>query len=168
MTYSFPAPPKLKIGLFIALLLSLGATSALAQDAEGGNSTIVYAADYFTQFAPINAQDMLDRIPGQDSSCPGRGGGGPIPGSNPSSGGRGLGIGSGGSQNLKNGKRITGKNNKDSEQLNRISAGQVREIQIIRGTSGELDVRGSGQVVNVILFAELPSTSFSYELSAQH
>jgi outer membrane receptor for ferrienterochelin and colicins len=162
----FATQPKALGGLISSLVFLLGASFALAQDAEGENSTIVYAADYFAQFAPINAQDMLDRIPGQDSSAPGRGG--PVPGGNPSSGGRGLGSGSGGSQILINGKRIAGKNNQASEQLSRISADQVREIQIIRGTSGELDVRGSGQVVNVILFAELPSTSISYEISAQH
>ncbi|MFT4863130.1 MAG: outer membrane receptor for ferrienterochelin and colicins [Pseudohongiellaceae bacterium] len=167
MLYSSVYQPKAFLGLFTTLLFSFTATTALAQDAEGDNSTIIYAADYFTQFAPINAQDMLDRIPGQDSSGPGRGGPGPG-GGNPSSGGRGLGSGSGGSQILINSKRIAGKSNQASEQLNRISAAQVREIQIIRGTSGELDVRGSGQVVNVILFAELPSTSISYEVSAQH
>lgn len=159
-------PRELARALSIAVAMSLP-LAVHAQDADGDNSTIVYAADYFTQFAPINAQDMLDRIPGQDSAGSNRGGPGPG-GGNPSSGGRGLGSGSGGNQILINGKRIAGKNNQASEQLNRISADQVREIQIIRGTSGELDVRGSGQVVNVILFAELPSTSISYELSAQH
>ena len=153
MSYYSLYQPKAFLGLFATLLLSLTTPSVLAQDAEGENSTIVYAADYFTQFAPVNAQDMLDRIPGQDSSGPGPNG--------PSSGSRGLGSGDGGSQILINGKRIAGKNNQASEQLNRISSSQVREIQIIRGTSGELDVRGSGQVVNVILFAELPTTSFS-------
>ncbi len=160
MLYSSLCQPKAFLGLFTTILFFSTTTTALAQDAEGDNSTIIYAADYFTQFAPINAQDMLDRIPGQESSGPGP--------NSPSGGGRGLGSGGGGSQILINGKRIAGKNNQASEQLNRISSGQVREIQIIRGTSGELDVRGSGQVVNVILFAELPSTSYSYEISAQH
>lgn len=137
----------------------------LAQSTGGENSTIVYPAEYFSQWAPITAKDMLDRIPGQDNSSP-RGGGGGIPGGgdNPSAGGRGLGGGnSGGNEVLVNGKRTAGKNNQTSDSLARISADQVKEFQIIRGTSGDLDVRGSGQVVNVVLFEELASSSISYE-----
>lgn len=136
-------------------------SSARAQVSEDGNSTIVYPASFFDQFVPITALDMLDRIPGQETSASP----GPGPGGNPSSGGRGLGSGSGGNQILINGKRVAGKNNQASEQLNRITADQVKEFQIIRGTSGDLDVRGSGQVVNVILFEELASTSISYQAS---
>ncbi|MEX2131979.1 MAG: TonB-dependent receptor, partial [Pseudohongiellaceae bacterium] len=151
---------------------------ASAQETSSDNSTIVYAADYFAEYAPITAQDMLDRIPGQGqaSGSPGGGGGGPPGGfgsgggggGNPSAGGRGrgLGAGSGGNDILVNGKRTAGKNNQTGGLLRRISASQVREIQIIRGTSGELDVRGSSQVVNIVLFEELSSNSISYEVSA--
>jgi len=147
----------------LALMAVLTPQSSFAQDINGENSTVIYPADYFSQWAPITAKDMLDRIPGQDNSAP-RGGGGGIPGGNPSSGGRGLGGGnSGGNEILVNGKRTAGKNNQTSDLLNRISADQVKEFQIIRGTSGDLDVRGSGQVVNVVLFEELASSSISYE-----
>jgi len=141
----------------------------LAQETNGENSTVIYSAEYFSQWAPITAKDMLDRIPGQDNSSP-RGGGGGIPGGggNPSSGGRGLGGGnSGGNEVLVNGKRTAGKNNQTSDLLARISADQVKEFQIIRGTSGDLDVRGSGQVVNVVLFEELASSSISYEANVR-
>lgn len=136
--------------------------SVQAQVSADGDSTIVYPASFFDQFVPITALDMLDRIPGQETSATP----GPAPGGNPVSGGRGLGSGSGGSQILINGKRVAGKNNQASEQLNRITADQVKEFQIIRGTSGDLDVRGSGQVVNVILFEELSANSISYQISA--
>ncbi|HCO09926.1 MAG TPA: hypothetical protein DIT42_02065, partial [Gammaproteobacteria bacterium] len=69
-------------------------------------------------------------------------------------GGRGLG-GGGGSEIIINGKRMAGKSNQASGQLDRITAGQVDYIELIRGTSGDLDVRGSGVVVNVILLEEL-------------
>jgi len=59
---------------------------------------------------------------------------------------------------LINGQRITGKSNEGRNQLNRISADQVDYIEIIRGTSEELDIRGGGQVVNVVLL-DLPSRS---------
>ena len=143
----------------IALLLST-ATGAIAQEVNEENSTVVYPADYFTEYAPISAQDMINRIPGlgEGGAPPGGFGGG-----NASSGGRGFGGGSGGSEILINGKRTAGKNNQTSELLSRISASQVNEIQIIRGSSSELDVRGSSQVVNVILDQELASNSISYE-----
>ena len=44
--------------------------------------------------------------------------------------------------------------------LQRIASSQVQEIQIIRGTSGDLDVRGSGQIINVVLFEELSRPAF--------
>ena len=87
---------------------------------------------------------MLNRIPGISLAL--RGGGG----------GRGLGSGAG--EVLINGQRITGKSNEGRSQLSRISAGEVDYIEIIRGTSEELDVRGAGQVVNVGLL-DVPSRS---------
>ena len=143
----------------IAALL-LVPSFASAQETGVEDSTVVYPADYFTEYAPISAQDMLDRIPGLS------GGGGPpggFGGGNAGSGGRGFGGGSGGNEVLINGKRTAGKNNQTREMLGRISASQVNEIQIIRGTSGDLDVRGSGQVINVVLTEELSSNSVSYE-----
>ena len=148
----------------LCVLTSICSSLATAQEDGGDDSTVIYPADYFTEWAPNTAQDMLDRIPGQENAGP-RGGGGPPGGfgGNPASGGRGLGSGGGGTEILVNGKRTAGKNNATSGLLSSIAANQVREIQIIRGTSGELDVRGSGQVVNVVLFEELASNSISYE-----
>lgn len=157
-----------KIWPMIAVLCVLP-VSVLGQDTVGDGSTVVYPADYFTEWQPITAQDMLARIPGQDASGPGRGGPGPGGFSgNPSSGGRGLGAGSTGTEIMINGKRTAGKNQSASSLLSRIPTSQVQEIQIIRGTSGELDVRGSSQVINVVLFEELASNSFSYEAAANY
>jgi outer membrane receptor for ferrienterochelin and colicins len=151
----------------LALMLVMFPLSLQAQITSGDDSTIIYPAEYFTEYAPITAQDMLDRIPGQGAGgSPSRGGPG-VPG-NPSSGGRGLGSGDGGVEILVDGKRTAGKNNESSGQLSRISAGQVREIQIIRGTSGELDVRGSGQVVNVILYEALSANSIAFDTTISH
>ena len=160
-------PRSLRGGaLSIALAFSLGCGVVSAQDAGEEASTVVYAADYFAQWQPITALDMLDRIPGQGAAGgPSNNGPSSAPG-NPTAGGRGLGSGDG-NQILINGKRIAGKNNSASGQLDRIPATQVKEFQIIRGTSGELDVRGSGQIVNVILFEQLSSNSISYEASVE-
>ena len=171
----------------LSLMLLVFSQLATAQDNVGEESTVVYPASYFTEYSPVTAQDMLDRIPGAGTSGGGsgfsgfsgstvisggssggfsgvssggfsRGGGG--------QGGRGFGSGSGGNEILINGKRTAGKNNNTGGQLDRITAEQVDYIEIIRGTSGELDVRGSGQVINVVLFNHLSTSNISYEASA--
>ncbi len=166
-------------GIFLALLLGSG-SHAIAQDNVGEDSTVVYSANYFEEWAPVTAQDMMERIPGLSSGSGGSRGGfsrggfsrggfggfGRGRGSN-RGGGRGFGGGNSGSEILINGKRTAGKNNSTSSQLSRITAGQVDYIEIIRGTSGELDVRGSGQVVNVVLFDQLSSSTLQYEVSAE-
>ena len=156
------------------LVLSSFSSIGFSQDNVGDESTVVYPAAYFAEFAPVTAQDMLDRIPGVGTPTggPSFGGGGRprgvIFGRGPAGGGRGFGGGqSGGNEILINGKRTAGKTNNTSGQLDRIAADQVEYIELIRGTSGDLDVRGSGQVINVVLFEEISSTSISYEVSME-
>ena len=170
---------------FFGLLLSLGSLTS-AQDNVGEDSTVRYPASYFGEWSPVTAQDMMDRIPGLGSGGGSgggfggggsrgpsggggfSGGGGPPGGfSGGGGGGRGFGSGSGGSEILINGKRTAGKNNSTGGQLSRITADQVDYIEIIRGTSGELDVRGSGQVVNVVLFETLSTSTLQYEVRAE-
>ena len=156
----------------ILMFTGLISFSIQAQDTTDDSSTVVYPSDYFAQYAPVTAQDMLDRIPGMAASTSGGGGvrGGPSSGRSRGGGGaggrRGLGDGGGGNQILINGKRTAGKNNQASTQLDRIASGLVDYIEIIRGTSGDLDVRGSGQVINVVLFQEISTSSISYEALA--
>ena len=166
---------SIKITLFLSVL-SLS-SSVFAQDNLGDDSTIRYPAAYFKEWAPVTAQDMMARIPGLSNMGGSRGfsGGGSSRGfsggrggpGGGGSGGRGFGSGSGGSEILINGKRTAGKNNSTGSQLGTITADQVNYFEIIRGTSGELDVRGSGQVVNVVLFEELSSATIQYEASLQ-
>lgn len=153
----------------IVAVLCFMPLTAMSQYTIGDGSTVVYPAEYFSEWQPITAQDMVARIPGQDASGP-RGGGGPPGGftGNPTRGGRGLGAGSSGTEIMINGKRTAGKNQSTSSLLSRIPTSQVQEIQIIRGTSGDLDVRGSGQVINVVLFEALSSNSISYEASMNY
>ena len=160
--------------LLALITLCAFAAKGHAQDNVGDDSTILYPFSYFTQFAPRTALDMLNRIPGMTMSSTnsrgsrsGRGGSG---GSftNVSRGGRGLGAGNNGVQILINGKRTAGKNNDTQAQLRRIDADQVDYIEIIRGTSGELDVRGSTQIANIVLFEEVSSTTINYQASAEY
>ena len=117
-------------------------------------STVVYPADFFAEFLPVSANDMLSRIPGIGLALRG--------------GNNGRGLGSGEGEVLINGQRITGKSNEGRNQLNRISADQVDYIEIIRGTSEALDIRGGGQVVNVVLLDTPSRSSTSVELRANH
>lgn len=114
------------------------------------DSTVVYPATFFERYNPVSASDMLDRIPGVSIEG-GRGG-------------RGLGTGG---DLLINGQRVAGKDNSPNDQLERIPAREVLRIEIIRGTSGDLDVRGSGQVINVVLTDTASRASTSVELVAR-
>ena len=156
-------------GTVILLTLGLGSTGhAQVPPAEGApglvpapdapaaddavNSTVVYHADYFAPYNPVSANDMLSRIPGLSlGGGGGRGGGG----------NRGLGT----SGNLLiNGQRLAGKDNSTQNQLDRIAASEVQRIEIIRDTSGELNVRGAGQVINIVLAEALSRSSTQAEL----
>lgn len=119
-------------------------------DSSGGeSSTIIYPASFFDDYSPISANDMIDRIPGVSLSS--------------SSSGRGLGSGG---DLLINGQRLAGKDNSPRDQLDRIAAREVERIEIIRGTSGDLAVRGSGQVVNIVLQNTGTRASTSVEVSS--
>ena len=143
----------------LCTLLLAYSTQAMAQRDQEENpsddSTIVYPASYFAEYYPVSANDMLNRIPGIGLALRGSGGGG-----------RGLGSGAG--EVLINGQRITGKSNEGRSQLGRIAADQVDYIEIIRGTSEELDVRGGGQVVNVVLLDSPSSSSTTVQLRTDY
>lgn len=139
--------------------LPAGAQQIPGPEDATDDSTIVYPSSYFAEFLPVSVNDMLNRIPGINLAMRSSGGGG---GSGRSRGRRGLGSGEG--EVLINGQRVTGKNSGGRDQLNRISADQVDYIEIIRGTSEELDVRGGGQVVNVVMLDVLSTSSTTVEI----
>ncbi len=155
------------------LLLSLAAVFSLqpnnlhaqAQPTIDEDATITYPASFFQQYDPFSVNDMLDRIPGINVARQGGGGQGG-PGSSGGNSRRGLGLG--GDQILINGRRITGKENEGNSQLSRIPAEQVQFIEIIRGTSGDLNVRGGGQVINIVLLESQSQSSIAWEANADH
>jgi outer membrane receptor for ferrienterochelin and colicins len=160
---SRPRPPSTRSSLALAIWASLALsapTGLLGQESSQANPesdasslSVVYEANYFDEFSPVSANDMISRIPGIGLALNNRGGGG-----------RGLGGGAG--EILINGQRITGKSNEGRSQLSRISADDVDYIEIIRGTSEEIDVRGGGQVVNVVLLAAQSRSSIAAEINA--
>jgi len=144
--------PLLNTNLFrptyLVLSLSLACISPALIAQEDDDSTVIYPASYFEQYTPVSANDMVTRIPGVN-----------VQGN--SGGGRGLGSGG---DLLIDGKRLAGKDNSASSQLSRIAADQVERIELIRGSSSKLDVRGASQVVNVVLKESERRSSISAEL----
>lgn len=133
----------LTLSSLAALSVAANAEEGTANDAESA-STVVYDANYFSEFYPVSANDMLNRIPGIGLALRG--------------GGNGRGLGSGAGEVLINGQRMSGKANEGRSQLSRIAADQVEYIEIIRGTAEGMSVRGGGQIVNVVLL-DAPSLS---------
>lgn len=123
---------RLKKPLFavtIPLTLIFGVQPVFAQENSEAN---IYDPAFFVQYAPRNALDMIDQIPGfQLQGADNR-----------------RGLGQGGANVLVNGERLTGKSDVGS-QLSRIVADNVVRIEIKDGAS--LDIPGlSGQVANVV------------------
>ena len=152
----------MQIRLIAATTFLLSATSAplFAQNEAEDDATITFPAAYFSEYGVVSVNDMLSRIPGIGLALEGN----QVP-SFSNNNDRGLGATS---QILINGKRLAGKANEASSQLNRIAAEQVDYIEIIRGSSGDLDVRNSGQLVNIVLFESQSNSSMSGELGFTH
>ena len=143
--------------LSVAALFSAHGTQAIAQSPEGqplDDSTVTFDADFFAKFQPVSVNDMIDRIPGIGLALS-RGGGGSR-----------RGLGGGGNEILVNGQRITGKSNGSRDQLRRIAADQVDYIEIIRGISEDIDVRGATQVINIVLLEAKSRSSIAAEVNA--
>lgn len=141
------------------LLLTSAISSALAQTPDT-DSTVTYGADFFQESGALTVNDMLDRVPGIELILQAA-----TTSSVSSDGNRGLGASS---QILIDGKRMAGKANEARSQLARIPASQVARIEIIRGSSSDLDVQNSSQIVNIVLLEALPSSSLSAEVNATH
>ena len=156
MTRRFSLPEKLiRLSLLgLAIAVANNGYSQQVEPQAADESTVVYEADFFTQYSPVSVNDMIDRIPGISLAL-----------NNNNGGGKSRGLGSGEGEILINGQRTTGKNNAGRSQLSRIAADQVDYIEIIRGTSDEMDIRGGGQVVNVVLLDAQSRSSISAELN---
>ncbi|ABC62318.1 TonB-dependent receptor plug domain-containing protein [Erythrobacter litoralis] len=113
----------------------------------------VYGPEYFAQFAPRTALDMIEQVPGFQIS----GGGG-------GDGGRGLGQAN--ENVIVNGERLSSKSDSARSQLQRIPASDVLRIEIVDGTS--LDLPGlSGQVANVVVDLQGIAGSFQWKFRAR-
>ena len=121
------------------------AAPTAAASADGSARQVFTAAD-FARYAPTNAYDMLNQVPGfsiRDNENL-----------------RGLGQATG--NVLFNGERPSNKGDDMYTQLSRIPAGNVERIEIIDGAT--LDIPGlSGQVANIVYRADSFSGQFSWK-----
>ena len=137
--------------LLVAIPVAAQEASDDAGEAEAANIAAegqgrVFTPDYFTQFAPRNALDMVSRIPGFTID-------------DGNNGQRGLGQAN---QNvIVNGERFSSKSDSLREQLVRIPAADIIRIEILDGTA--LDIPGlSGQVANVVYKSNGTSGQFRW------
>lgn len=112
----------------------------LLQMSDSSNQAVDYPAGFFEQYRPITALDMVERVPGFQVRS--------------GSGSRGF-AGAAGNI-LIDGERPTTKGDTVSEILERIPAGRVARIELIRGQIGDYDLGGYSVVVNVIRLQDAP------------
>ncbi|MFL2771419.1 MAG: TonB-dependent receptor domain-containing protein [Rhodospirillaceae bacterium] len=110
-------------------------SSAITRSKDG--TTTIYPARYFTPYNPFSLNDMLQRIPGVAISQ-----------SVAEEERRGL----RGNEDaiLINGQQVTGKDSGGASALQRIAASQVDRIEIIRGSSSEVQST-TKRIINIIL-----------------
>lgn len=109
---------------------------AIAQSttpAPTSDGQTVYPAAFFAPYNPVNASDMVARVPGFELK----------------DGDERRGFASAGNL-LINGERPSSKT-AASELLKRIPAGSVTRIELVSGANAGLDVRGQSQLVNVVV-----------------
>ncbi len=128
----------------VAAAASLGLPVGAARAAEPVappvvSTTQVYDRAFFAQYSLSNAEDMLRRIPGVATVL------------DSSSVSQARGLGAGTEQVLIDGKRLASKSNSAAATLRRIPAASVERVELIRGSTGE--VQSDGLVVNVVLSA---------------
>ena len=131
----------------------MGTVPAYAQDdqqpapAAANGDAQVFEPAYFAQFAPRNALDMVDRIPGFS-----------ISGGN-DQGQRGLGQAT---QNvIVNGERLSSKSESVRDQLRRIPSTDVVRIEILDGNATSIPGL-TGQVANVVYTSNGASGQFEW------
>lgn len=117
---------------------------AIANPASVG--TEVFDQAYFARYSLQTAEDMLRRLPAAQ----------PILDAATQNQARGL--GSGGDQILIGGKRMAQKG-QILASLRRIPATTVERIELIRGTSSDIEVLSEGLVINIVLKAGAKSNS---------
>lgn len=125
----------------LSLLLLTATCNAPAQSADQTDvegETVTYPAAVFERYRPVTARDMVEQIPGFQID----------------NGGSRRGFGGTPGNVLINGQRPSSKTDSVTDILERIPAGRVVRIDLIRGNTGRFDGSGQDQLVNVIVDAD--------------
>ncbi|MFL2769958.1 MAG: TonB-dependent receptor plug domain-containing protein [Rhodospirillaceae bacterium] len=104
----------------------------------------IYEPNFFSDYRPTHAKDMLERIPGAAGALSSSRG-------NLAGDQDRRGLRSQTTQILINGKRLTTKGNSIQEFFERIPASQVTRIEVISGNVREIDSDIGSRVINVVL-----------------
>jgi len=139
----------LTLGILRLAALVFGVLSSppvSAQVVYSGGSTedvVAYDASFFERYKPNTALDMVQRIPGFqiDDGADKRGFGGAV------------------GNVLINDRYPSAKQDSLSSILDRIPAGQVKRVELIRGQVRSIDLLGQAVVASVILREDIPATT---------
>lgn len=126
--------PSRALGRAAAAFAFLFAGQAFADDGSDAGGPALFASAYFTQYNPVTAADMVARVPGFELR----------------DGEERRGFGGSAGNLLINGERPSSKA-AASELLKRIPASDVIRIELMSGSSAGSEIRGQGQIVNVVL-----------------
>ncbi|HEX8309578.1 MAG TPA: hypothetical protein VF645_14295 [Allosphingosinicella sp.] len=118
-----------------ATALLLGATGATAAQAPGADGRTVYEAAYFAQFAPSNALQMVQRVPGFTLELGNQ---------------EVRGFGQAAGNVVVNGQRPSSKSDTLETVLARIPASRVARVEVGAGDLFGSEFAGKPQVVNVV------------------
>ncbi len=119
-----------------------GSAAPIQQCANNDSCVITYPAGFFDRYNPITALDIIRNVPGFQIDD--------------GDGSRGF-AGAAGNV-LINSERPATKSGSASSILSRIPASSVEKVDLIRGQTGGLDLRGQSVAVNVILRSDAGST----------
>lgn len=106
-----------------------------SEDPGENQETVVYPRSFFEMYSPVNALDMVNQLPGFRLI----------------EGGGSRGFGGNAGNVLINAERPSSKQDRLSQILSRIPAGQVEQIELVRGDTGALTAGGQSVVANVVL-----------------
>ena len=119
------------------------------------SASVTYDQSFLAKYDVTTAEDIMRRIPGAAAI---------LDAVNTQQQERGF--GSGGDQILIDGKRMAGKN-QILATLRRLQVSNIERIQLIRGTSAELDVQSQGLLVNIILKEGASTGAGSWQLDTR-
>lgn len=130
-------PPRWPTRLLaLALVLGLFPAHAAETGPDGTDSAVVtYPVEFFEAYQPVTARDIVEQLPGFELDD--------------GSDARGFGASAG--NVLVNGERPSSKTDSVSALLERIPAGRVVAVELIRGRTGRFDASGRSVLANVIV-----------------